>query len=196
MFYIRVVQLAIKKRKMPIKIKIHSILFTFVLFFILAETTAQEAVKPRLSPLEMVTLKYESTYVKVTYGRPHKKGREIFGELVPYGKVWRTGANEATEITFTNDVLINGKRLKAGTYTIFTIPEKDKWTVIFNSDLGQWGAYNYNPDKNVLEIEAEVSELDITYEPFTIEFQLQDDEAELIMMWDKTKVSFTIGFLD
>ncbi len=196
MFYIRVVQLAIKKRKMPIKIKIHSILFTFVLFFILAETAAQEAVKPRLSPLEMVTLKYESTYVKVTYGRPHKKGREIFGELVPYGKVWRTGANEATEITFTNDVLINGKRLKAGTYTIFTIPEKDKWTVIFNSDLGQWGAYNYNPDKNVLEIEAEVSELDITYEPFTIEFQLQDDEAELIMMWDKTKVSFTIGFLD
>jgi len=181
---------------MPIKIKIHSILFTFVLFFILAETMAQEAVKPRLSPLEIVTLKYESTYVKVTYGRPHKKGRKIFGELVPYGKVWRTGANEATEITFTNDVLINGKKLKAGTYTIFTIPEKDKWTVIFNSDLGQWGAYNYNPDKNVLEIEAKVSQLDITYEPFTIEFQLQDDEAELIMMWDKTKVSFTIGFLD
>jgi hypothetical protein len=196
MFYIRVVQLAIKKTNMPIKIKIHSILFTLVLFFILSETIAQEAVKPRLSPLEIVTLKYESTYVKVTYGRPHKKGRVIFGDLVPYGKVWRTGANEATEITFTDDVLINGNKLKAGTYTIFTIPEKDKWTVIFNSDLGQWGAYNYNPDKNVLEIEAQISELDITYEPFTIEFQLQDDEAELLMMWDKTKASFTIGFLD
>jgi hypothetical protein len=68
--------------------------------------------------------------------------------------------------------------------------------VIFNSDLGQWGAYNYNADKNVLEIEAEVSLLDITYEPFTIEFQLQDDEANLLMMWDKTQASFTIGFLD
>jgi hypothetical protein len=149
-----------------------------------------------LSPLEVVTLKYESTYVKVTYGRPHKKGREIFGELVPYGEIWRTGANEATEITFTNDVLINKKKLKAGTYTIFTIPEKDKWKVIFNSDLGQWGSYNYNADKNVLEIEAKVSALDVTYEPFTMEFQLQDDEANLLMMWDKTQASFTIGFLD
>jgi hypothetical protein len=181
---------------MPIKIRIHHIIFTLVLFFSLDHSQAQEAITPRLSPLEVVTLKYESTYVKVTYGRPHKKGREIFGELVPYGNIWRTGANEATEITFTNDVLINKKKLKAGTYTIFTIPEKDKWKVIFNSDLGQWGAYNYNADKNVLEIEAEVSLLDITYEPFTIEFQLQDDEANLLMMWDKTQASFTIGFLD
>jgi hypothetical protein len=141
---------------MPINIKIRLIIFTLVSFFILEQSIAQEAVKPRLSPLEIVTLKYESTYVKVTYGRPHKKGREIFGELVPYGKIWRTGANEATEITFTNDVLINKKKLKAGTYTIFTIPEKDKWKVIFNSDLGQWGAYNYNADKNVLEVDAKV----------------------------------------
>ena len=181
---------------MPIKIRIHHIIFTLVLLFTLEQSQAQEAIKPRLSPLEIVTLKYESTYVKVTYGRPHKKGREIFGELVTYGKIWRTGANEATEITFTNDVLINKKKLKAGTYTIFTIPEKDKWKVIFNSDLGQWGAYNYNADKNVLEIEAKVSALDVTYEPFTIEFQLQDDEANLLMMWDKTQASFTIGFLD
>lgn len=196
MFYIRIVQLAIKKLNMPIKVKFHLILFTLFLFLITTETIAQEAVKPRLSPLEIVTLKYENTYVKVTYGRPHKKGRIIFGDLVPYGEVWRTGANEATEITFTKDVIINGHKLKAGTYTIFTIPEKDKWTVIFNSDLGQWGAYNYNPDKNILKIEAKVSELAITYEAFTIEFQLQDDEAELLMMWDKTKASFTIRFLD
>jgi hypothetical protein len=181
---------------MPINIRIRYIIFTIVSFFILHQSNAQEAIKPRLSPLEIVTLKYESTYVKVTYGRPHKKGREVFGELVPYGKLWRTGANEATEITFTHDVLINKKKLKAGTYTIFSIPEKDKWKVIFNSDLGQWGAYNYNVDKNVLEIEAKVSTLDVTYEPFTIEFQLQDDEANLLMMWDKTQASFTIGFLD
>jgi hypothetical protein len=179
---------------MQIKIKLNLILLISILTIV--EIYAQEAIKPRLSPLEIVTVKYESTYIKVTYGRPHKKGREIFGDLVPYGKVWRTGANEATEITFTKDVIINSKRLKAGTYTIFTIPEKEKWNIIFNSDLGQWGAYNYNPDKNVLEIEALVSEIEETYEPFTIEFQLQDDKTNLIMMWDHTKASFTINFLD
>lgn len=157
---------------------------------------AQEAIKPRLSPLEIVTVKYESTYIKVTYGRPHKKGRQIFGDLVPYGKIWRTGANEATEITFTKDVLVNKKKLKAGTYTVFTIPEKDHWKVLFNSDLGQWGAYNYNEKKDVLEIKADVTSTETVYEPFTIEFQLQDDNTNLLMMWDKTMASFNIKFLD
>ncbi len=157
---------------------------------------SQEAVKPRVSPLEMVTLKYESTYVKITYGRPHKKDRVIFGELVPYGQVWRTGANEATEITVTQDVLINSTRLKSGTYTIFTIPGKDGWKVIFNSELGQWGAYNYNPDKNVLVVDAAVSQTDVVYEPFTIEFQLQDTKANLLMLWDTTRASITLEFVE
>jgi hypothetical protein len=180
---------------MLIKIK-YNITIILISFVFLNDVIAQEALTPRLSPLEMVTLKYESSYIKVTYGRPHKKGRSIFGDLVPYGKIWRTGANEATEITFTKDVLINKKRIAAGTYTIFTIPEKNKWNVIFNSDLGQWGAYNYNPEKNVLEIDAAVSEMDIVYEPFTIEFQLQDGKTNLLMMWDNIKASFTINFLD
>jgi len=177
-------------------IKIKSIFILLIFVCTINNLAAQEALKPRLSPLEIVTVKYESTYIKITYGRPHKKGREIFGGLVPYGEVWRTGANEATEITLTKDVIINKQRLKAGTYTIFTIPQKDKWKVIFNSDLGQWGAYNYNPDKNVMVIDAEVTEMDVTCEPFTIEFQLQDDSTNVLMMWDKTKASFTINFLD
>lgn len=180
---------------MQIKIKYKLIIF-IISFVALNDVLAQEALKPRLSPLEIVTMKYESSYIKVTYSRPHKKGRSIFGDLVPYGKVWRTGANEATEITFTKDVIINKKRIAAGTYTIFTIPEKDKWKVIFNSDLGQWGAYNYNPDKNILEIDAEVNELDVVYEPFTIEFQLQDGKTNLLMIWDNIKASFSINFLD
>jgi len=177
-------------------IKIKLILILIISIITINQINAQEAIKPRLSPLEIVTVKYESTYIKITYGRPHKKSREIFGELVPYGKVWRTGANEATEITLTKDVIINKKRLAAGTYTIFTIPQKDSWKVIFNTDLGQWGAYNYNPDKNELVIDAEVTTMDTVYEPFTIEFQLQDDSTNLLMMWDKTKASFTINFLD
>ena len=179
---------------MLIKIKLNLIILISVIA--INDIYCQEAVKPRLSPLEIATVKYESTYIKITYGRPHKKGREIFGALVPFGEVWRTGANEATEITLTKDVLINKELLKAGTYTLFTMPEKDSWKVIFNSDLGQWGAYNYNPDKNVLVTEAAVAETDVSYEAFTIEFQLQDDKTNLIMMWDKTKASFTINFLD
>jgi hypothetical protein len=176
--------------------KIKLLLVILISIFTVDQVAAQEAIKPRLSPLEIVTVKYESTYIKVTYGRPHKKGRVVFGDVVPYGEIWRTGANEATEITLTKDVMIDNKKLSAGTYTIFTVPDKDKWKVIFNSDLGQWGAYNYNPDKNVLEVEAKVSELDTVYEPFTIEFQLQNDETNLLMMWDRTKASFTIKFLD
>lgn len=169
------------------------------LFFLLCSVTfasAQEAVKPRLSPLEMVTMKYEGAYIKVTYCRPHKKGREIFGSLVPYGEVWRTGANEATEITFTEDVRINGNQVEAGTYTVFTIPEVDYWTIILNKDLGQWGAYNYNEAKDLMRFRVPVTNADVLYEPFTIEFELQDDETNLIMMWEKVKVSFTIEFLD
>lgn len=176
------------------KLKLNLIILIGI--FSLQQVVAQESLKPRLSPLEIVTMKYESTYIKVTYGRPHKKGRNIFGDLVPFGKVWRTGANEATEITLTKDVLVNNKKLKAGTYTIFTIPQKDKWKVVFNSDLGQWGSYNYNPAKNVLEVDAKVNQLETVYEPFTIEFQLQDDETNLLMMWDKTQATFTIKFLD
>ncbi len=179
---------------MHLIIKSHLILILSC--FVLNETNAQEALKPRPSPLEIVTVKYESTYIKVTYGRPHKNGRKIYGDLVPYGKVWRTGANEATEMTLTKDVIIDKKRLKAGTYTIFTIPEKDTWKVIFNSDLGQWGAYNYNPEKNVLEVEATVTEMEEVYEPFTIEFQIQDDKTNMLMMWDNIKASLTINFTD
>lgn len=181
---------------MPDNLKLRITILALTFVATLHNIYAQEAIKPRMSPLEVVTLKYESTYVKITYGRPHMKGRKIFGELVPYGEIWRTGANEATEITFTKDVLINKRRLKAGTYTMFTIPQPDKWKVIFNSDLGQWGSYNYNPAKNVMETEAQVLPTEVTYEPFTIEFQLQKNEAQVQMMWEKTMAYFTIGFLD
>jgi hypothetical protein len=181
---------------MPVKTRNQCILITIATLLVFQCTFAQEAVEPRKSPLEVVTLKYEATYVKVTYSRPHKNGRRIFGDLVPYGEIWRTGANEATEITFTQDVSINGKRVPAGTYTLFTIPGADQWRIILNSDLGLWGSYNYNPDKNILSVTAPVTPLQVTYEPFTMEFRLQNGEADLLMMWDKTQVSLTIKFID
>ena len=105
-----------------------------VLFF--STSYAQDPLKGRSSPLAIVSARYKDAYIKITYSRPHKKGREIFGGIVPFGEVWRTGANEATEITTTKDILVNAVLLKAGTYSLFTIPDKIKWTIIINREVG------------------------------------------------------------
>jgi hypothetical protein len=140
-------------------------------------------------------MKYEDTYVKITYCRPHKRGRNIFGDLLPYGEVWRTGANEATEITLTGPVKLGGHQIKPGTYTLFSIPEKDHWTIILNSELGQWGAYNYNSKLDVLRFDIPTSTTEEIYESFTIEFEQKAQSAELVMMWDKTKVTIPLEFM-
>ncbi|MFW5700886.1 MAG: DUF2911 domain-containing protein [Cyclobacteriaceae bacterium] len=179
-------------------IKKANFVFTLICLAFLAgnDVLAQEALKPRPSPLELVTMKYDDIYVKITYGRPHKKGRDIFGKetLVPYGEVWRTGANEATEITITGDIKMADNEVKAGTYTLFTIPEKDSWTIILNSELGQWGAYNYNQDFDVLSFTVPATSTDMVYEPFTIEFEQHDHTTNILMMWDQTKVEIPIEF--
>ncbi len=122
-------------------------LFTFICLLPLltfAKIENDSIVKPQVrnSPIVIANLKTtENNYVKCTYGQPLKKGREIFGNIVPLGKLWRTGANEATEITFTTNIQIGDTQLPAGTYTLFSIPNKEKWTIILNSELGQWGDY-------------------------------------------------------
>lgn len=167
----------------------------FILFLFPIITLAQDAVKPRPSPLSIVTAQYKDTYLKITYSQPHKKGREVFGNLVPYGKVWRTGANEATELTITRDVIINGFSLGAGTYSIFTIPEKEKWTIIINQDKGLWGAYNYNSKQDVTRFEVPVQTLtDVVYEAFTIQADQKNKVADLLFMWDNVKVVVPIQF--
>lgn len=159
---------------------------------------SQTAVIPRPSPLAIVNARYKEAYLKITYSQPHKKGREIFGTLVPFGKVWRTGANEATEMTITRDIEIGNKKLVAGTYSIFTIPEKNKWTVILNSDLGMWGSYNYNPDLDVMRLEVPVTIIggETVYEPFTISLIQKNEMAELVMMWDRTRIAIPVKFIN
>jgi hypothetical protein len=133
-------------------------------------------------------VKVEANGISVKYGQPSKKGRVIFGDLVPFGKVWRTGANEATEISFSRDVIFGGQSIKSGTYTLFTIPEAEKWTIILNSVTGQWGAYKYNPEKDVLKIEVPVQTLENEVESFLIAI----DDKGLSLAWDKTRVSVPI----
>jgi hypothetical protein len=168
-----------------------------LLILIPAFSNAQEAFLSRPSPAAIVSVKYKDTYVKITYGQPRKRGRVIFGELVPYGEVWRTGANEATEITLTKDVIVQGTILKAGTYSLFTIPEKDFWTIIFNKDVGLWGSYNYNQKQDVFRIKAPVATTDSeVYEVFTIQFEHRNNMANLLLSWDKTLVSIPLQFFE
>ncbi|MBL3658146.1 DUF2911 domain-containing protein [Fulvivirga sediminis] len=174
-------------------------LITFILLLISCSVFAQEAITPRPSPTAIITMKYEETYVKVTYSQPHKRNRKIFGTLVPYGQVWRTGANEATEITLTGDVLLNETdTLKAGTYSIFSIPNADKWTIIINKELGQWGAYNYNQEADALRFEVPTSSVKpgVVWEPFTMAFEQSNEKAKLVMMWDQTKVEIPMAFIE
>lgn len=161
-----------------------------------AAVTQDSVVVPQLRKSPMAIAKYQSNavYIKAVYGQPSKRGRVIFGELEPYGKVWRTGANEATEVTFTKDVKIAGKPLKAGTYTLFTIPNPDKWTVIINSELGQWGAYKYEKEKDLLSFEVPVTKPEYRYEAFTIEFEETKAGADMELLWDTTRVAIPLTF--
>ncbi len=144
---------------------------------------AQERKAPQ-SP----TVTTESANVSVTYGQPSKKGRVIFGGLEKYGKVWRTGANAATEITFRKDVNFGGASVKAGTYTLYSIPEETEWTVILNPELKQFGAFGYDKikDKNVAEVKVPVTRLTAPEEKLIIK---SNEDKELIISWDDVLVS-------
>ncbi|CAH0994970.1 hypothetical protein EMA8858_01090 [Emticicia aquatica] len=177
-----------------------SIVFLFLLLIYSstiarAEILVDSIVKPQIrnSPIVIANLKTtENNYVKCTYGQPLKKGREIFGNLVPYGKLWRTGANEATEITFTTNVKIGETNLAAGTYTLFSIPDKEKWTIILNSELGQWGDFSYDANKNVLIYETGVQLNSDIYEGFTIQFEDIQNGFNMYLLWDNVKISVPI----
>ncbi len=169
----------------------------FISFYVFALCLqAQEELKLRPSPLAIASVRYKDNYIKVTYSQPQKKGRGIFGELVPYGKVWRTGANEATEITTATDIEFGGIVLKAGTYSLFTIPEKDQWTIIINTDVGLWGAYNYNAKKDLYRFQVPTTSTEKIYDAFTIIFDSRNEVADLLMIWDKTEVAIPIKFIN
>lgn len=133
----------------------------------------------------------EGKDVKVSYGQPSKRGRVIFGGLEPWGKVWRAGANEATEITFKKDASFGGKPIKAGTYTLFILLNEKEWTVILNSVTGQFGAFEYekNKAKDVLQVAVPVKTLSSEIEKLTYRF---DSNNSLIIEWDKSQITVPI----
>jgi hypothetical protein len=129
------------------------------------------------------------TDIEIVYSRPGVKGRTIFGGLVPYDKVWRTGANEATRITFSAPVKLNDTDVPAGTYALFTIPGEKEWTIIVNKGARQWGAFRYDEKADLMRVKATPVKVAEPVETFTIDINdIRDDSATLNLIWEKTRV--------
>lgn len=167
-------------------IKLFSIATVFLISAHFTEAQNDKAKRP--SPPAQVTQSVNGANITIDYSQPSKKGRKVYGELVPYGKVWRTGANETTWIEVSKDVKVQGKTLKAGKYGLHTIPGEKEWTIIFNSAWKEWGSYNYKEADDVLRVTAKPMAGNET-EKFTIDIS---NKGVVSMAWDKTKVEFTI----
>jgi len=166
--------------------KRHMFLPLFLLI-IAAVACAQDKSK-RPSPPESATCKFsDGKTIHIDYSSPRAKGREIFGGLVPYGEVWRTGANEATTFVTTANLSVGGKDVPAGNYTIFTVPNPDKWTLIVNKKTEEWGIpYKYEADE-LVRAEMSASKTPSTVENFTIAFHQSGNKCALSMEWENTR---------
>jgi hypothetical protein len=173
---------------------------------------------PRPSQWASVTQTVGVTDITINYSRPAVKGRKIWGDppkdsyapgektlddqykrpegmaIVPYGHVWRTGANEATQFVTTSEVTINGQKLPSGKYSLHTIPGKDEWTIIFNSDAGQWGSFSYDAAKDVLRVKAKPEMVKDSQELLSYTFDpVTDISAQVNIRWERLRVPFTVG---
>ena len=134
----------------------------------------------------------EPLVARILYSRPQKQGRKIFGELVEYGKVWRLGANEATEIEFYKDVKIGGKKIAKGRYTLYAIVNENTWTMILNKDTDIWGAFKYDSKKDVVRTEVDVQKTEEVVESMSMWFEKSTNGISLIVAWEQVKISFPI----
>ena len=174
------------------RINIYLLLLTISFIMLSNQSFAQNDKKVRISPKAVVIQTVGFTEVRINYNRPGVKERAIWGALVPYNKVWRAGANEATKITLSTDVKINGKTLKAGSYSFFAIPTKEKWTLIFNKVADQWGAFEYNEAEDALRFEVTPEEGSMQeWLAYTVTKTLKNS-AVVKLEWEKLKVPFTI----
>ncbi|UZH54372.1 DUF2911 domain-containing protein [Salinimicrobium tongyeongense] len=147
-----------------------------------------------VSPMDVALFRGENNepMARVLYSRPQTRDREVFGKLVPYGEVWRTGANEATEITLYQDLMVGDKTIKKGTYTLFTIPKEKEWTIILNNSTNIWGAYDYHVEKDVARITVPVRKSPVPIEALSMSFAESNEGANLFIGWDDryVKISF------
>jgi len=171
-----------------------AIIFTLLLFT--ANLSFSQINTPRVSPASEVEQMVGLTEIKIEYSRPSMRGREVFGNLVPFGKVWRTGADNSTKISFDTDVIISGKTIQSGTYSIFSIPNKESWEIIFYSDVELWGVpRDWSENKIVFSSMFDVKKLkkSNTVETFTISFNdLTNNDVNMSISWENTSVDIKI----
>lgn len=151
---------------------------------------AQDDKSKRPSPPRSASAMVGDLNIEVDYGAPSVKGRTVYGDLVPYGKVWRTGANEATTFSVNKDVSIDGNSLPAGKYALFTIPESDEWTVIFNKKPDQWGAYDYDQGDDALRIKVKPQKSGTMQEQLAFEV---GDDGKVKFAWENLTFDFTVS---
>ena len=161
----------------------------------LAAASPGVAQQPRLSPPDSTKLTLAGRQLTIVYGSPSARGRVIYGGLVPWGRVWRTGANEATSFRTEANLRIGDAEVSAGDYTLYSIPNPDDWTLIVNRQTGQWGT-EYHEDMDLARVEMKIEELDEPSERFRITLEASgSDEGRLVMEWEKTRVSVPIKML-
>ena len=160
--------------------------------FCLHISFGQEIKKLDESPLDFAYFRPNGIDVnpiaRILYSRPFKKERKIFGGLVPYGKIWRTGANQSTELHLYSDIEFNNIKLEAGYYTIYTIPNKDEWIIIFNSKIHTWGDYDYDESFNVIKFSVPIQKTTKLRENFGIAFSGENGQGKILMAWDDVEV--------
>ena len=176
-------------------IKKINVLFSSILFALLTlgYASAQQINIPSASPSSKIEQTVGLTDISVEYSRPSMKGRTVFGDLVPYGELWRTGANMATKITFSDDVKVEGKEVKAGTYALFSIPGANEWTLILNSNPNQGGTGSYDESLDVLRVNVKPESMDGAVETFVIDINdITMTSAKFWLIWEKTAVPLSV----
>lgn len=154
---------------------------------------AQGIKTPAPSPTQTIKQDFALSSIEVNYSRPNMKGRTVFGDLAPYGKLWRTGANAATKVTFGEDVTVGGVAVKAGTYVLYTVPNKDEWEVIFNKGLNNWGIDGYKKEEDVARFKVKPMALSSSVETFTIQLgNVTPATADIQVSWEKTQINIPV----
>ena len=173
--------------------KLLSTLFTFWLFVFISLDLQAQVTLPPVSPRANITQKVGLTSVSINYSRPSVGGRKIFGDLVPFGQVWRTGANQSTKITFAEGVTLEGNRVPAGKYALYTIPGADQWTIIIHRDTTLWGSDKYDPKNDLMRFNVPSEKTAQNVEAFTIDFtNYTQSSADIELLWAKTAVKIRI----
>ncbi len=169
------------------------ILFTAFTFCILITVNAQQLTTPQPSPTQTIKQNFGLSSIELSYSRPGIKGRKVFGDLVPFGNVWRTGANSATTLTFAEEVMIGDKKIPAGKYGLLSIPNKDNWTLIVTKQLDVTSPAAYKQESDVVRVAAKTMQLNDKVENFTMQFaNLKPNSCDLRLMWDNTAVVLPI----